>query len=288
MRKALLLVLAMLAVAVVASVATAKDGSQQATVTVSITSTGFKPEDVTIKPGDTVTWRNTDTTERQVVSDTGVFKSPVLEPGESWSRRFDVESSHSYHEATKTSLTGAVHVLTTRVTVSATRTRVVYGNPVRIFGSIPTGATGETVTLHIRQYGKPEITRNVVTVDGTYELPFRPTIRTEVTASWNGTESRRAPMIGVRPLVIFRTLNLNRNRFLVRVKAERSYGRKIVRIRRLSSNGAWRTTRIIRLNRTGQKRFTARFPLGTTRAQAWVREKPGYAAGFSVIKLVSR
>jgi plastocyanin len=288
MRKALLLVLAMLCVAVVASVATAKDTSQQATVTVSITSTGFKPEDVTIKPGDTVTWRNTDTAERQVIADTGVFKSPVLKPGESWSRQFDVESSHSYHEATMTSLTGAVHVLTTRVSVGATRATVVYGNPVRVFGSIPTGASGESVTLHIKQYGRPEITRTVVTVDGEYEVPLRPTIRTEVTASWNGTESRRTPSIAVRPLVIFRALNLNQNRFLVRVKAQRSYGRKIVRIRRLSSNGTWVTTQIIRLNRFGQRRFTGRFPLGTTRAQAWVREKPGYVAGFSVIKLVSR
>lgn len=288
MRKALILVIAMLTVAVVASVATAEDASRQATVTVSITSSGFQPEDVSIKPGDSITWRNTDTTDRQVVSDTGAFKSPVLSPGESWSRQFDVESSYSYHEATKTSLTGAVHVLTTNVSVAATRTQVVYGNPVRIFGSIPTGASGESVTLHIRQYGKPEITRNVVTVDGEYEMPFRPTIRTEVTASWKGTESRRAPMVAVRPLVIFRTLNLNRNQFLVRVKAQRSYGRKIVRIRRLNSKGVWVTTRIIRLNRLGQKRFTARFPLGTTRAQAWVRETPGYAAGFSVIKLVSR
>lgn len=102
MRKASILVLATLAVAVVASVATAKDSSRQATVTVSITASGFKPEDVTIKPGDSVTWRNTDTVDRQVESDTGTFKSPVLEPGESWSRQFDVESSYSYHEATKT------------------------------------------------------------------------------------------------------------------------------------------------------------------------------------------
>jgi plastocyanin len=288
MRKALLLVLATLAVAVAASVATAGDASRQATVTVSITASGFKPEDVTIKPGDSVTWRNTDTTDRQVVSDTGIFKSPVLKPGESWSRQFEVESSYSYHEATTTSLTGAVHVLTTNVSVGATRAWVVYGNPVRLFGSIPSGATGERVTLHIRQYGKPEITREVVTEDGEYELPFRPTIRTEVMATWNGTESRRTPRIDVRPLVIFRALNLNRNLFLVRVRAQRSYGRKIVRINRQNSKGVWKTTRIIRLNRFGQRRFTGNFPRGIVKAQAWVREAPGYIPGFSVIKFVSR
>ena len=288
MRKTLLVVLAMLAVAVAASVATAGDASQQATVTVSITSTGFKPEDVTIKPGDSVTWRNTDTTDRQVVSDTGTFRSPVLKPGESWTRQFDVEASHSYHEATTATLTGAVHVLTTNVTVGATREWVIYGSSVRLFGSIPSGASGERVTLHIKQYGKPEITREVVTENGEYELPFRPTIRTEVTATWNGTESRRAPTIDVRPLVIFRALNLNRNLFLVRVKAQRSYGRKIVRINRQNARGVWKTTRIIRLNRFGQRRFTGNFPRGNVKAQAWVRPAPGYVAGFSVIKFVSR
>ena len=287
MRNALILVLATLAVAVPASVATAGDASRQATVTVSITASGFKPEDVSIKPGDSVTWRNTDTVDRQVVSDTGAFKSPVLKPGESWTEQFDVESSYSYHEATKTSLTGAVHVLTTNVSVSATRSSVVYGNPVRIFGSIPSGASGESVTVHIRQYGKPEITRDVVMVNGEYEIPFRPRVRTEVTATWNGTESRRTPLIGVRPLVIFRALNLNRNLFLVRVKAQRSYGRKIVRINRQNSKGAWVTTRI-RLNRFGERRFTGNFPRGIVKAQAWVRETPGYVPGFSVIKFVSR
>jgi plastocyanin len=278
----------MLAVAVAASVATAGNASRQATVTVSITSTGFKPEDVTIKPGDSVTWRNTDTTEHQVISDTGTFKSPVLKPGESWSRQFDVESSHSYHEATTATLTGAVHVLTTNVTLSATREWVIYGNPVRLFGSIPSGASGERVTLHIKPYGKPEITREVLTVDGVYELPVRPTIRTEVVATWNGTESRRSPRIDVRPLVIFRALNLNRNLFLVRVKAQRSYGRKIVRINRQNARGVWKTTRIIRLNRFGQRRFTGNFPRGNVKAQAWVRQAPGYVPGFSVIKFVSR
>ena len=45
-------------------------------------------------------------------------------------------------------------------------------------------------------------------------------------------------MVAVRPLVIFRTLNVNQNLFLVRVKAERSYGHKIVRIRRQNSTAS--------------------------------------------------
>jgi plastocyanin len=288
MKKALLLLVATFAVGAVASAATAESSSLQATATVSITSTGFNPDNVTIKPTDSVTWKNNDTAEHQVVSDTGTFKSQVLKPGETFTQRFDIESSYSYHDATKTSLTGAVHVLTSNVSVGVTRIRAVYRNPVRIFGSIPNGATGESVTIHIKRYGKPEITKTAVTESGAYELMYRPTLNTEVFATWNNTTSESSPKVGVRPLVRFRTLNRAQNIFFVRVSAAKSYAHKIVRINRQNSHGRWITTRIIRLNRFGEKRFTGRFPFGTTKAQAWVGATPGYVPGFSVIKLVSR
>ena len=195
----------MLAVACVASAASAH---KTATTTVSITSTGFKPDSVRVQPGDTVTWKNADTQNHQVVSDTGVFKSPTLDPNESYSYKFDVESSYSYHDGTKASSTGVVTVLARNVSIGLTRLWVVYRNPVRIFGSIPNGATGEPVTLHITPYGKPTFTKQVVTEQGAYEFTYRPTIRTEVYAAWNGTTSHASPSIGVRPLVIFRTLNV--------------------------------------------------------------------------------
>lgn len=285
MKKALLLVAAVL---VITGAASATSSGPAATRAVSITATGFNPEDVNIRPGDSVSWKNADTAKHQVVSDTGVFKSPVLDPGETFTHRFDVESSYSYHDAEKTSLTGTVNVLTNNVSVGVTRIRAVYRNPVRIFGSIPSGATGETVTLHIRQYGRPEMTTTVVTQEGTYEYSFRPVIRTEVMASWNGTESRRAPTIGVRPLVVFRPLNLRKDLFFVRVRAARSYARKLVRINRQNSKGVWVTTRIVRLNANGEKRFTGKFPRGVTKAQAWVGKTPGYVAGFSTIRFVAR
>ena len=247
----------------------------------SITSTGFKPENVTVRPGDTVTWKNNDTKAHSVVSDTGVFSSQSIAPGQSYSFKFDIESSYSYHDGTNTATTGAVHVLTNAVSIGVTRIRAVYRNPVRIFGSIPNGATGEAVTIEFRPYGKAPYTRTAVTESGAYELSVRPTIRTEVRAMWNGTTSEASPTIGVRPLVIFRPVNLNRNLFLVRVKAARSYAHKIVRINRQNSRGIWVTTRIVRLNRFGEKQFTGKFPLGgTTKAQAWVGEDPGLRRGL--------
>jgi hypothetical protein len=181
-----------------------------------------------------------------------------------------------------------VTVLARNVSIGLTRLWVVYRNPVRIFGSIPNGATGEPVTLHITPYGKPTFTKQVVTEQGAYEFTYRPTIRTEVYATWNGTTSHASPSIGVRPLVIFRTLNVRENRYFVRVKAARSYARNLVRIQRQNQRGVWVTTLIVRLNAHGDNRFTGKFPRGVTKAQAWVAKHPGYAPGFSTVKTIVR
>jgi hypothetical protein len=188
----------------------------------------------------------------------------------------------------KPEMSGDVNVLTSRVSIGLTRTTAVYRSSVRIFGSLPNNATGETVTLHITPYGKSTVTKTVTTVQGTYELSYRPSIRTEVNATWNDTQSARSPSINVRPLVIFRSVNVAKNLFLVRVKAAKSYAHKAVRIQRQAKNGTWQTTKIVRLNRFSQARFEANFPRGTTKAQAWVTKRPGYVPGFSVIKVVGR
>ena len=285
MKRALLLLVAVFAVAGVASAASAH---QTATTTISITATGFTPDDVRVQPGDTVVWKNNDTHPHSVVSDLGTFSSPTLAPGQTYSRQFDVESSYSYHDGTKASSTGTVNVLAKSVSIGVTRLAVVYRGQVRIFGSIPNEATGEAVTLHFAPYGKPAFTKTVVTDQGGYEYTYHPTISTQVYATWGSTTSATSPKIGVRPLVVFRPLNAARNRFFVRVTAQRSYGRNLVRIQRQNSHGVWRTTLRIQLNAQAQKRFTAKFPLGVTKAQAWVPKHPGYVAGFSTIKFVRR
>ena len=256
--------------------------------TVTITATGFSPESVTVRPGDTVTWKNNDSKAHAIVSDTGLFKSSNLQPGESYSYRFEVESSYSYHDAMSKSATGVVNVLTNSVSVGITRLSAVYGSQVRVFGSIPSGATAESVTLHLTTYGRPTITKDVVTDGGVYEYSFRPQANTEVYATWNGTTSQTSPKIGVRPLVVFRALNRDRSLFLVRAKAAKSYAHKLVRIQRQNARGIWVTTKIVRLNVNSEKTFRGSFPRGTTKAQAWTSKTPGYVAGFSVLKLISR
>jgi hypothetical protein len=158
---------------------------------------------------------------------------------------------------------------------------------VTIFGSIPTGASGQEVTITLHPYRGATETRTATTTDGAYELTYRPRIRTEVSASWNGSQSTRAPIIGVRPLVTFRSLNA-RQLFFVRVKALRSYAHNLVRIQRLNKSGVWVTTKKVRLNRFSQAQFVANFPRGTTRARAWVTAVPGYIAASSRTRTIHR
>jgi hypothetical protein len=178
--------------------------------------------------------------------------------------------------------------MTTRPTIGVTRRRVVFGNPIRVFGSVPSGASDELVTIHINPYGGRPTTRLVTTRDGAYELRYTPKVRTDFWATWNGVSSRRVARIGVRPLVVFRPLNLRRNLFFVRVRAARSYAHKAVQVQHYNARGAPVTTKIVRLNKRSQARFKGRFAPGRTRARIWVTTKPGYEFGFSSIRTVRR
>src|SRR5215218_11102484 len=81
MKKLMLLIAALTAL-----VAAAPIGA--ATVTVSITRAGFVPNNVTIKPGDVVTWTNADTQQHQVTSQNAPFASPVLAQNQTFSFAF--------------------------------------------------------------------------------------------------------------------------------------------------------------------------------------------------------
>jgi plastocyanin len=285
MKKLVILIALIAALAAAASSA----GTSSETLVV-ISDIGVTPQRVDIRPGDTVTWKNQDNVEHQVISTFGSFKSPVLKPGEKFSHVFEIESSYFYRVGAKLSQSagGTVNVLGTRPTIGLTRRTVVYGNPIRVFGSIPSGASDELVTIHINPRGGRPTTRLVTTQDGAYELRYTPKVRTEFYATWDGATSLRTPAIRVRPLVIFRPISLRRNLFFVRVKAGRSYARKPVRVQHYNARRVPVTTKIVRLNRNSQARFKGKFAPGRTRARVTVAKKPGYEFGFSAIRTVRR
>ena len=70
-------------------------------------------------------------------------------------------------------------MLTNSVSVGVSRLRAVYGNSVKVFGSIPNAASGETVTVTLSTYGRAPVTKSVVTDGGTYDFTFRPAANTD-------------------------------------------------------------------------------------------------------------
>jgi plastocyanin len=108
MRRLLLLVLAVSTLAVAGSTAAATSTA------VSITSTGFHPNNVTIAAGDGVTWTNNDTAKHQVVANDGSFSSPVLSAKQVYSHTFRAGGTFAYHDGLRPSLRGTVIVIPVR------------------------------------------------------------------------------------------------------------------------------------------------------------------------------
>jgi len=52
--------------------------------------------DVTVAPGSTVTWKNEDGEPHTVVSTAGLFRSPALDQGDSYSFKFEKPGVYAY------------------------------------------------------------------------------------------------------------------------------------------------------------------------------------------------
>src|SRR5215216_7536401 len=104
MRKALLLVASILGL-VAGAVALAA-----VTRVVAIKPSGFVPTTRTITTGDSIRWRNDDTVNHQVVADNGHFASPVMRPGQSYTREFNVSGTYRYRDALEPIERGTIFV----------------------------------------------------------------------------------------------------------------------------------------------------------------------------------
>lgn len=91
--------------------------TESAATSVSITSSGFSPSDLTILKGETVSWTNSDTNTHTV--DSGPHPVHTLypplnlgtiKPGEKKSLTFPKSGIYQYHDHLNSSLTGSVTV----------------------------------------------------------------------------------------------------------------------------------------------------------------------------------
>src|SRR3954453_14064416 len=148
MKKVLLLLTAVVATLVVAGSAGADTKSVQ------ITRQGFTPSSTTVNIGDSVTWRNADTVNHQVVANDGSFASPVLKAGETYTFTFQKTGTTSYHDSFATTKKGSVkgNAPAANVTLTAPTPTITYGDNVSVAGVVTNQLTNEPVTLTSQPY----------------------------------------------------------------------------------------------------------------------------------------
>lgn len=85
--------------------------TRAATESISITSSAFNPQNVTIASGDSITFDNKTSTGRTVVADNGTFTTGSIPAGGNATAMFSLPGTYAYHDVVTTSMTGTITVL---------------------------------------------------------------------------------------------------------------------------------------------------------------------------------
>lgn len=70
----------------------------------------FNPNSLTVRTGTNVQWTNRDNTTHQIISDSGAFQSPILNPGDSYNFYFAKSGVFGYHCGIHSTETGTIIV----------------------------------------------------------------------------------------------------------------------------------------------------------------------------------
>ena len=285
MKRLLLLPLALSATLVVVAAAGAD------TKTVQIVKSGFTPSSTTINVGDSVTWKNADIVNHQVVANDGSFASPVLKPGESFTQAFSKSGSFGYHDALFTSRRGTVIVSApaANVTLQAGATTVVYGGSTTVAGVVTNQLSDEQVNLTSQPFGKgtQSIATQMTQANGAFSFGVSPTIQTSYQAHWR-TVSSPSVTVNVAPRVGF---GQSGRLYVAKVSSDIGYGGHFVWLQRKAPFGSFHSVKRIFLNASSRAVFRASVPRGR-----WIlrlvlpagQAGPGYVAGVSRLIAVRR
>jgi plastocyanin len=85
-------------------------GVSGAAVTIAMKDIQFVPTDVTIKAGQTVAWVNDESVQHDVVETNGLFKSPLLTKGQSFTFTFKDPGSYPFYCSIHPQMKGTVTV----------------------------------------------------------------------------------------------------------------------------------------------------------------------------------
>jgi len=283
MHRTVLLVLVLLGLAVPAVALV--PAAETATRTIVIRSTGLSARDITVNQGDTVRWRNDDTANHQIVSTTGLFASPVLRRGQSWSYTFQTPGTFRYRDAldTRERFRGVVRVrLVPAVSLAPSQTPIVYGTNVTLAGQINTKAEGQQVQIVHQPHGQPSpiVLATVLTgKDGVFGYQVKPTLLTTYQARW-ATAASAAVHVEVAPRISLGRLS----RWIACVWSGRSMQGKKIRVQRKTRFDEWVSIKALVLGPKSCARFRLTLPKGVSRLRVTMsinQAGAGYLSGLS-------
>jgi len=78
---------------------------------IAIQNYAFSPSTLTIRKGANVTWKNDDSVQHMVVSDSAAFSSPLLNTGDTYTFQFNSTGTYPYHCSIHTYMKGTITVV---------------------------------------------------------------------------------------------------------------------------------------------------------------------------------
>lgn len=97
MRKTAIVALVALVFGLVVARATQPRVDEGAAASVEIKDFEFQPQQITVKAGTTVTWKNDGKTGHTVTADDGSFESPTIGAGKTFSQKFTLAGTYRYY-----------------------------------------------------------------------------------------------------------------------------------------------------------------------------------------------
>jgi plastocyanin len=273
-----------------------------ATLTVTITKNGFTPSAVTVAPNDTVTWTNNDTATHQVESKSANFKSPLLQPGQSYSFVFKTVGKFNYTDLIVKRLKGSVTVQAggaATVSQRAAPALITYGGSVTLSGAVSNRSAGETVNVFAKPFGQNQfaaVGSAVSGANGAWSFIVKPRLQTVYEARWRPsgpTVASPLSLVKVRPQVGF-SKKAAKGRvvtFFTKVRGARSFGGKYLNLQRKNRLNRWVTLKRVTLAATSSATFKARLPRGRSTVRLFMpatQTAPGYVAGTSRLLTITR